>query len=158
MPMPPMPPKNDASPFASMRSDHVAVRVPDLEAGKRWFVEKLDFRIVHEWPSGDLQLAYLASATDDGFFLELMGGGSPAPKRPYANLPESLRDAGYHHFCLHVDNIEETVAELRQRGVEIVKEPFEEGPISRRLAFLADCWGNLIELSEGRPPAPLLGM
>jgi glyoxylase I family protein len=148
MPMPPMPAKNDATPFASMRSDHVAVRVPDLEAGKRWFVEKLDFRVVHEWPSGDLQLAYLAPAADDGFFLELMGGGSLAPKRPYADFDDSLFGAGYHHFCLHVDNIEETVAELRGRGVTIVKEPFKEGPISRRLAFLADPWGNLIELSE----------
>jgi glyoxylase I family protein len=148
MPMPPMPAKNNATPFAFMRSDHVAVRVPDLEAGKRWYVEKLDFRVVHEWPYEGLLFAYLAPATDDGFFLELVGGGSPTPKRAYANLDDSLRDAGYHHLCLHADGIGETVDELRRRGVTIVRECFELDLISRRLAFLADPWGNLIELSE----------
>jgi glyoxylase I family protein len=29
-----------------------------------------------------------------------------------------------------------------------VQDPFEVDDISRRLAFLADPWGNLIELSE----------
>lgn len=32
---------------ALMISDHVAVRVPDFEVGKQWFVEKLDFRIAY---------------------------------------------------------------------------------------------------------------
>jgi glyoxylase I family protein len=148
MPMPPMPAKNNATPFASMRSDHVAVRVPDYEAGKRWYMEELDFRLVHEWPSDGVQFAYLAPATDDGFFLELMGGGSPTPKREYADLDDSLCDAGYHHLCLHVSSVDETVAELRRRGVIIVREPFTLESISRRLAFFADQWGNLIELSE----------
>jgi glyoxylase I family protein len=148
MPMPAMPAKNYATPFASMRSDHVAVRIPDFATGKRWFVEKLDFRVVHEWRSGELQLAYLAPATDDRFFLELMGDGSPTPKRCYEDLQDSLRDAGYHHFCLHVDSVNETIDELRRRGVRIVQDPFEVDDISRRLAFLADPWGNLIELSE----------
>ena len=55
MPMRPMPAKNDATLFASMQGDHVAVRIPDFAAGKRWFVEKLDFRIVHEWRSDELR-------------------------------------------------------------------------------------------------------
>src|SRR5262249_50069952 len=107
-----MPAKNHATPFASMRSDHVAVRVPDYDAGKHWYIQKLDFRVVREWPSGELRLGYLAPATDDGFFLELMGGGPPTPRRDYADLDDSLCDAGYHHLCLHVDSIDETVAEL----------------------------------------------
>jgi glyoxylase I family protein len=47
-----------------------------------------------------------------------------------------------------VDNISGTVDQLRQRGVTIVEGPFKLDLISRRLAFLADPWGNLIELSE----------
>ena len=148
MPMPPMPAKNHDTPFASMRSDHVAVRVPDFEVGKQWFVEKLDFRIVHEWSSDGLLFAYLAPATDDEFFLELVGGGSPTPKPKYSSVKDSWRDAGYHHLCLHVDNVSETVEQLCQRGVTIVKRPFNLDLISRRLAFLADPWDNLIELSE----------
>ncbi len=140
------------SPFASMRGHHVAVRVPDFAAGKRWFVEKLDFRVIHEWDYADQHLAYVAPATDDQFFVEILGDGQPhpIPKPVYDDLGDSLRLAGFHHFCLNVTDLDETVAELKRRGVTIVAEPFELPAIRRRLAFLADPWGNLIELAQVR--------
>ncbi|CAN7771796.1 VOC family protein [Variovorax sp. LjRoot290] len=145
-----VPAHNNASPFASMKGHHVAVRVPDFEAAKRWYVEKLDFRVIHEWPYADQKLAYVGPATDDGFYVELLGDGTPGPipKPVYTDLGDSLRLAGYHHFCLNVADIEATVAELRRRGVTIVTEPFELPVIQRRLAFLADPFGNLIELAQ----------
>jgi len=76
-----LPPVNPDSPFASMRGHHVAVRVPDYQASKRWFVEKLDFRVIHEWDYADQHLAYVAPATDDTFFVEILGDGSPHPFR-----------------------------------------------------------------------------
>lgn len=148
------PAKNPSSPFASMKGDHVAMRVPDYEAAKRWYVEKLDFRVVHEWPYEDQNLAYLAPATDDDFFIELLGDGKPhpVPKPVYEDLGDSLRLAGYHHVCLGVDSVDATLAELRRRGgVTIVAEPFELPVLGRRLAFIADPWGNLIELTETLP-------
>ena len=150
MPIVNIPGRSEASPFASMRGHHVAIRVPDFAAAKRWYVEKLDFRVVHEWPYADQHLAYLAPATDDTFFLELLGDGQPGPipKPVYSDLGDSLRLAGYHHFCLNVASIDDTVAELRRRDVTIVTEPFELAVIGRRLAFLADPFGNLIELAE----------
>ena len=145
------PPALDASSFfASMRGHHVAVRVPDFEAEKRFFVEKLDFRVVHEWPYADQQLAYLAPPNDDHFYIEILGGGTPGPiPRPtYEDLGDSLRHAGFHHACLQVDDVDATVAELRRRGVTIVTEPFDLPVIQRRLAFFADPYGNLFELAE----------
>jgi lactoylglutathione lyase/glyoxylase I family protein len=146
--MPPPPRTNFASPLASLKGNHVALRVPDFEAAKRWYVEKLDFRVLHEWPFGDLQLAYLAPATDDGFSIEILAGGAPIPRRDYADLTDSLQLAGYHHFCLTVESVDATLAELRRRGVTILGDAFDLEPISRRLAFFADPWGNLIELAE----------
>jgi catechol 2,3-dioxygenase-like lactoylglutathione lyase family enzyme len=145
-----IPARNEKSPFASMKGHHVAVRVPDFAAAKQWYVEKLDFRVVHEWPYADQRLAYLAPATDDAFFIELLGDGQPGPipKPVYQDLGDSLRLAGFHHFCLSVASIDETVAELRRRGVTIVTEPFELPVIGRWLAFLADPFGNLIELAQ----------
>jgi lactoylglutathione lyase/glyoxylase I family protein len=141
---------NPNSPLASLRGHHVAVRVPDFETAKRWYVEKLDFRVIHEWPYADQQLAYVAPANDPNFYVELLGDGQPGPipKPVYADLGDSLRLAGYHHFCLNVASMEETLAELRRRGVTIVTEPFELPVIQRRLAFIADPWGNLIELAQ----------
>lgn len=124
------------------------MRVTDFAACKRWYVEKLNFRVVHQWSSKDLQLAYLAPATDDSFFVEIIGGGSPTPKAGYSDLDSSLQSSSFHHFCLAVENVTTTLAELRRRGVKVVKEPFEVEAISRRLAFIADPWGNMIEFAQ----------
>lgn len=141
---------NSSSPFADMRGHHVAVRTPDLETVKRWYVEKLDFRVIAEWDYADEKLAYIAPPTDDRFFIEILGGGDPTPRdfRPYTDLGDSLNWAGYHHFCLNVNSVDATVETLRSRGVTIVTEPFEVPAISRRLAFFRDPFGNLIELAE----------
>jgi lactoylglutathione lyase/glyoxylase I family protein len=144
------PPRNTGSPFASMRGHHVAVRVADFETGKSWYRDKLDFRLIHEWPFVDEQLAYMAPANDDHFVIELLGGGDPLPMASpaYTDLADSLKYAGYHHFCIMVDDIEATIANLRARDVKIVTEPFKLDAISRKLAFFADPFGNLIELAE----------
>ncbi|NEW04905.1 VOC family protein [Paenibacillus sp. SYP-B3998] len=141
-------PQNNKRTFASMKGHHVAVRVPDYEASKRWFVEKLDFRVVQEWPYGDMNLAYLAPANDNTFFIEILGGGTPSNAPIPSTVNDSLHEAGYHHFCLHVDRMDDMIAELRRRGVTIIGEPFELEAINRRLAFIADQWGNLIELAQ----------
>jgi catechol 2,3-dioxygenase-like lactoylglutathione lyase family enzyme len=111
-------------------------------------VEKLDFRVLHEWPFGELNLAYLAPATDDNFWVELLGDGQPSPQPQFDDLNESLHPAGYHHLCLNVQSVDEALAELRRRGVTITAEPFDLPANGRRLAFIADPWGNLIELAQ----------
>ena len=144
------PAKNSASPFADMRGHHVAVRTPSLAEAKDFYVGKLDFRVVAEWPYADEQLAYLAPPTDDHFYIEVLSGGDKLPSevRPYTDLGDSLKYRGYHHFCLNVASVDETLAKLRARGVVIITEPFVLPAISRKLAFFADPFGNLIELAE----------
>lgn len=133
-----------------MRGHHVAVRVKDFDEAKNWYVEKLDFRVVHEWPFADEELAYLAPANDDGFMIELLAGGDPLPidAPTYIDLGDSLRHAGYHHFCINVPDMDKAIADLKARGVTVVTEPFKLDAISRRLAFIADPSGNLIELAS----------
>src|SRR5215510_1303778 len=145
-----LPPKNSASPFADMRGHHVAMRTPSLAEAKEFYVGKLDFRVIAEWDYADEKLAYLAPPTDDDFYIEILGGGNTLPieVRPYTDLGDSLKYRGYHHFCLNVTSVDETVAKLRSRGVKIVTEPFVVSAISRRLAFFCDPFGNLIELAE----------
>ncbi|OJU13014.1 MAG: glyoxalase [Caulobacterales bacterium 68-7] len=147
------PAHNSGSIFADMRGHHVAVRTPSLAEAKAFYVDKLDFRVVAEWAYGDESLAYLAPATDDHFYVEVLGGGEPTPAdvRPYTDLGDSLKYAGYHHFCLNVTSVDETVEKLRARGVTIVTEPFILEAISRKLAFFCDPFGNLIELAEVLP-------
>ncbi|MFY0575956.1 VOC family protein [Cystobacter fuscus] len=83
------PAQNPGSIFADMRGHHVAVRTPSLEEAKAFYVGKLDFRVVAEWAYGDENTAYLAPPTDDHFYIEVLGGGEPAPAevRPYTDRP-----------------------------------------------------------------------
>jgi glyoxylase I family protein len=152
MPMPAHhPPTNTKSPLASMAAHHVAIRVPDYQRTKDWYTSKLDFRVLHEWPYGDLEVAYLVPAVDNNFHLEILGGTDPTPKIVFDDLAESVGVAGYHHFCMNVDDVDETLAELRRRAVTVIGEPFDLPAISRRLGFFADLWGNMIEVAEVLP-------
>jgi lactoylglutathione lyase/glyoxylase I family protein len=136
------------SPFASARVAHAALRVPDLEASKRWFVEKLDFRVDREWPVGDLRYAWLSPAGSDSLHVEIVGGNSPEPNPEFGTLEETLEYGGYHHVCIDVADLDRALEELRCRGVPALGDPIVMTGIGRRIAFIADPWGNLVELAE----------
>lgn len=153
MPMPANPPQNESSPFASFHGDHVALRVKDLEAARNWYVEKLDFRVLQSWTGMGLSWAYLSPACDDDFHLELTGGPVEHDKPVRDTYVDSLQDAGYAHFGLVVDDVDAALEELQNRGVPVALPVMENPEISRRLAFVRDPWGNMIEFLERTPGA-----
>ena len=148
MPLPENPPTVTDSPFSSMRGHHTGIRYPDFEAARAFWVETLDWRILQTWPYGDLTLAYVLPPDQDDFHLEILAGPGAVPQPQYRDVDASLAAAGLNHVCLSVDNVDKTLAALRERGVEIVNAPFEIDDISARLAFFRDPWGNMFELSE----------
>ena len=91
-----------------MRGHHVAARTPDFAIAKAWYAEKLDFRAIAEWPYATSNSPTWRRAADDGFYIEILGGGEPAPieVRPYTDLGDSLKYRGYHHFCLNVRSVD----------------------------------------------------
>lgn len=143
-----MPALNPKSPLAELSGNHVGIRVPDYAAAIKWYKEKLDFRVIHEWPYADEKLAYLAPANTNAFWIEILAGGKLKPATKYSDLGKSLEEPGFHHICMDVTNVDKTVAELRKRGVTIVGKTFYLPAISRKLAFFQDPWGNMIELAE----------
>ncbi len=148
MPLPPNPPRVPDSPFATMRPHHTGIRYPDFEDARSFWVDKLDWRVLQTWPYGDLTLAYVLPPDDDGYHLEILAGPGGEAQREFADVGESLGVHGLNHVCLAVESVDDTLAALRERGVEIVDEPFELEAISARLAFFRDPWGNMFELSE----------
>ncbi len=132
----PFPATDTSSPFKSMRSSHPCLRVPDYEAAIEWYVRSFDFRVVKEWPGPDgLRLAYLAAPGDNGV---------PVPD----DFWESLAPARYHHFAFSVPSHKDALGALADRGVNVVQAPFEVPELGYSVAFVADPWGNLIELVE----------
>jgi len=142
--------QSTSSPFADVRGHHIAIRIPDRDVAIKWYQDKLDWRVVHMWAHGDQQLAFLAPPNDDRFMVELLAGGDPSPHPlpPYKDLVDSLRYAGSLHFCLTVADIQAALDELRRRDVRILTEPFQVDEINRKIAFFADPFGNIIELTE----------
>nr|WP_269329941.1 VOC family protein [Kineosporia babensis] len=146
--MPPTPPQDPASPFASMRGHHMGIRYPDFDKARSFWVDTMGWRVLQVWPYGDLTLAYVMPPAQDDFHLEILAGPGAAEQPSFPDVDASLSVAGYNHVCLSVENVDETLAELRRRNVDIVNPPFEIEDISARLAFFRDPWGNMFELSE----------
>jgi catechol 2,3-dioxygenase-like lactoylglutathione lyase family enzyme len=146
----PFPATNTTSAFAAMKSSHPCLRVPDRQQAMDWYVRVFDFRVVKEWSGPDgIELAYLAAPGDDGSLIEIIGGnatddGTPLP----ADFWATLGPCRYHHFAFSVPSHERALATPRERGVEICEGPFEVPQLGYSVAFVADPWGNLIELVE----------
>ena len=148
MPLPADPAPNPSSPFASMRGHHTGIRYPDFEDARSFWVDKLDWRVLQTWPYGELTLAYVMPPNQDDYHLEILAGPGAAAQTLYGDVDASLVVNGFNHVCLSVASVDDTLTELRRRGVDIVNPPFEIEDISARLAFFRDPWGNMFELSE----------
>ncbi|UFH57260.1 VOC family protein [Spirosoma sp. KNUC1025] len=143
-----MPALKPSSTLSGISGNHVGIRVPDYAAAIKWYTEKLDFRVIHEWDYADEKLAYLAPANTNDFWIEILAGGKLTPNPKFNDLGKSLENGGYHHLCFHVTDMKKVLAELKNRDVTIVGQPFYLKAITRNLAFIQDPWGNMIELAE----------
>src|SRR6478736_1884047 len=105
----------------TLSHDHIAIRVVDYAGTLRWYTDKLDFHVDVEWPYGDMQLAYLSNGTAK---VEVLGGATAEAQPDPISLEPTFQHEGLNHFCLAIEDLDGTLAELRARGVEFVGEPF----------------------------------
>jgi glyoxylase I family protein len=136
------------SPFASWKVDHAGIRVPDFEIAVAWYVEKLDCRLRKYVSFAGLTFAFLSPAGDDNFVFELLAGPGADSRPTYTDLHASYRASGWHHVCFRVESVDEAIDQLMQRAVTVVSEPHDVGPMGLRVAFFADPWGNLFEVTQ----------
>jgi glyoxylase I family protein len=71
-----------SSPFASMKINHSAIRVPDFDTAVAWYAEKLDFQLRQSVPLAGFTFAFLYPAADDSFHFELLAGPGADNRRP----------------------------------------------------------------------------
>lgn len=121
---------------------HTAYRVRDAEASIAFYA-KLGiveaFRLYRD--DGTPWIIYLQ--INENQFLELF----PGVTQLNGTTPETV---SYHHFCLQVDDIETTVAEIEARGVAIDR-PIKLGKDGNYQAWIVDPDGNRIELMQIMP-------
>lgn len=137
-----------SSPFASMKINHTAIRVPDYDAAAAWYKEKLDFRVKQSLTFAGLTFAFLYPAADDSFHFELLAGPGATERPSYQDLHDSYKTGGWHHPGFSVDSVDKTIDELKRRGATIVSEPHDVAAMGLRVAFFTDPWGNLFEVIQ----------
>lgn len=104
---------------------HCGISVSDLEKGIRWFEEILGFQLLSKsemTPMG-FRAAFLSNG--DGFEIELFEYKAPKPLPEGRLLPDDdLQTLGTKHIAFAVDNLDEVIAELKAKKVQVVMEPF----------------------------------
>ena len=120
---------------------HIAIICSNYEKSKHFYTNTLGLTIVREVYREQRQSYKLDLALNDEYIIELFSFPSP-PARP--SRPESC---GLRHLAFSVDNIQESVAALTAKGVELEPIRIDEYT-QKKFTFFADPDGLPIELYE----------
>jgi methylmalonyl-CoA/ethylmalonyl-CoA epimerase len=129
-----------------LKVDHIGVAVKSIEESKKLYQDLLGLthagsETVAEqkvttafFPVGDTEVELLESTMPDG---------------PIAKYLEK-RGEGVQHVAFRVENIEEALAELKAKGVQLIDEKPRRGAGGAKIAFLhpKSTFGVLVELCE----------
>ena len=129
-----------------LKIDHLGIAVHSIEEAKKLFQDTLGLKFegsetVAEqkvttafFPVGDSEVELLESTAPDG---------------PIAKYLEK-RGEGIQHIAFRVENIEEALAELKEKGIRLIDEKPRMGAGGAKIAFLhpKSTHGVLIEISE----------
>ena len=127
--------------------DHLGIAVADLEeAIAQYRALGLEIEGIHEVPTERLRAAFIPLGPSR---LELLEPTDPAS--PVARFLQKRK--GLHHVCLLVEDIDEALAQLRRRGVELIDDSPRTGAGGCRVAFIHPraAAGVLLELKQ-KPP------
>jgi lactoylglutathione lyase len=116
---------------------HLCFVVEDLASAEAFYNDVLGFETAFDFVSDEGRRFGVYLKISGRNFIELFEGKGARPG-------EGL---GYHHLCLETDDIEATVRQLREKGVEVSEPKFMEADGSFQ-AWFADSEGNKIELHQ----------
>ncbi|MEN6318825.1 MAG: methylmalonyl-CoA epimerase [Syntrophaceae bacterium] len=129
-----------------IRVDHIGVAVNSIDSSLKFFKDTLGLKLegsetVAEQkvttsflPVGDTEVELLQSTAPDG---------------PIAGFIEK-KGEGVQHIAFMVDNIEEALKELQDKGVRLIDKVPRMGAGGKKIAFLhpKDTCGVLVELCQ----------
>ena len=131
--------------------DHIGIVVNDIEEALKVYQQALGLSLaeVQERPDQEVTIAFLPTGESE---IELV-----QPVTSDSSVAKFLqkRGEGIHHICLEVDDIEKTLADLQEKGLQLIDETPRTGPEGERFAFVhpKSTHGVLIELYEYPKPA-----
>lgn len=120
---------------------HIAIICSNYEVSKKFYTEILGLEIIREVYRKERNSYKLDLALDGNYIIELFSFPNP-PER--ISQPEA---AGLRHLAFEVNNLEESVENLNQKGIKtesIRLDPYTQ----KRFCFFSDPDGLPIELYE----------
>ena len=128
------------------RINHIALVVDDIEAALGFWREALGLELteVEQVPEQQANVAFLPVGESH---VELV---QPTTETSGVARFLAKRGPGLHHLCLEVDDLEQTLARLKAKGVRLIDESPRLGSGGKKLAFIhpESTYGVLLELYE----------
>ncbi len=125
--------------------DHIAIAVNSLEESIRVYTSLLG--VEPELETISAEKVNTAIYDLNGVSLELVEPiGDDSPITRFLEK----RGEGLHHVCLKVDNLEETIDELKEKGIDIIDGTPKSGAGGKKIVFLhpKSTGGVLFELNS----------
>lgn len=128
------------------RIDHIGILVEDIDTSVGFWRDALGLELDHisNVPAEGASVAFFPTG---GSEIELV-----QPTAPDTGLARALekRGPGVHHICLEVDDIEGMLADLKEKGVQLINEQPRISEDGKKYAFIhpKSGYGVLVELYE----------
>jgi len=126
--------------------DHLGIAVTSIDSGKKFWkdIMGLELEGTETVEEQKVTTAFMPVGESEVELLE-----STSPDGPVAKYIEK-KGAGLQHIAFRVENIDEALAELKEKGVKLIDETARKGAGGARIAFLHPkaTGGILVELCE----------
>jgi methylmalonyl-CoA/ethylmalonyl-CoA epimerase len=129
-----------------VKIDHLGVAVKSIDAGRNFWTDVLGLRFEGTETVAEQKVttAFFPVGESEVELLE-----STAPDGPIAKYLEK-RGEGIQHIAFRVENLEEALAELKAKGIQLIDEKPRKGAGGAKIAFIHPkaTSGVLVELCE----------
>ncbi len=133
-------------PLNQIRAEHVMISTDDFDATIHWYQSVLGFQVTHQWTVPELPGLKLGYISRNGFVIEIVEthGKNGIPSRP-TSLAAALENRGFGHLAFLVADVDAVHAKFVEKNVDILVPPTSFPDAGRRLIFVFDNNGNLLE-------------
>jgi methylmalonyl-CoA epimerase len=128
------------------RIDHIGIAVEDLDAALALYERDYDMTLVHRETVGEQGVEAVLLDVGENHIELLAATGPDTPVGKFI----AKKGPGMHHVAYQVDDIEATLAALKQAGLRLIDETPRTGIRNSRVAFLhpATAGGLLTEIVQ----------
>jgi len=114
------------------RIDHIGVAVEDLEAAIKLYERNFEMELVHRETVESQGVEAVLLDVGDGHVELLAALGPDTPVGKFV----AKKGPGLHHVAYAVEDIDATLASLKEQGVRLIDEEARTGIRQSRVAFL----------------------